>query len=175
VTIAYYRLGWHLSRQPWHVRYNSPAERKKLTHVLINENLSDVHLAASAFLCAARRVLLFQHEVEDQSLPRSASRGGTTHPRASPSQLCETSSPFGPLQDDPLGAQALHEMIRSIVRQHLGPQPQWYLTERFGGRSATRTSNVVLQPLEGSEYSTSLVMNVVKEIVELSIRSVRYH
>jgi hypothetical protein len=40
----------------------SIADRQRIFQSLVSENLTDVHLAASAYLCAARRVLLFQLE-----------------------------------------------------------------------------------------------------------------
>jgi hypothetical protein len=84
--------------------------------------------------------------IEDQSLPRSASRGGT-----------------------------LHEMIRSIVRQHLGPQPQWYLTERIDNSTISFTTFItsdVLYSLPSKGCKTTFDVRVADLPPN---RSVRYH
>ena len=40
----------------------SPNQRKHIGSVFIDENFSDVHIAASAFLCAIHRILRFRRE-----------------------------------------------------------------------------------------------------------------
>lgn len=132
----------------------SIANRRKIFQSLVSENLSDVHLAASAYLCAARRVLLFELEGSNDKAAEWNARAQRYHKAAKDMldndtySLCSRvgagidlrlgyvsvrsdSADLQILQDKLEEAVAIHEMTRGIIRENLGPQPIWYLTDRI--------------------------------------------
>jgi len=57
-----------MSSLPDYYYSTSEADRQKIFQLLTREHLTDVHLAASAYLCAVRRILLLRLEA---NLPKA--------------------------------------------------------------------------------------------------------
>jgi hypothetical protein len=133
----------------------SIADRQKIFQSLVSENLTDVHLAASAYLCATRRFLLFQLEGSVENAVEWTQRAQRYH-EAARDMMADDSYPLCSrigagidlrlgyvsdmlyaqlmtqiLQDNVDEAIAIHEMTRSITQQNLGFRPIWYLTHRL--------------------------------------------